>query len=267
MQIGDLEIEVMSELEAAFLPHDVDLYFAEGITVAPGDTLLDVGANVGAFSVAARQRAQGPVRVFAFEPAPLVCARLTENLARHLGTDGRAIEVALGARSARVDMTYFPHLTLLSSLHRGPEAIEAERARLIRTLKTQLAEGRAFPWLRALPDEFVEALIEGHVAQALTPRIFEARIEPLSKVLADEAIERVDLLKIDVEGAELDVLQGILPEDWPRIRQIVLEVEAFGTRAAQARARLEAEGFVVHATQDAAQRAGDYGMMYARRES
>ncbi len=31
---------------------------------------------------------------------------------------------------------------------------------------------------------------------------------------------RVDLLKVDVERAELNVLKGILPEDWPRIRQV-----------------------------------------------
>jgi hypothetical protein len=34
----------------------------------------------------------------------------------------------------------------------------------------------------------------------------------------------VDLLKIDVERAELDVLLGIDERDWPRIRQIVAEV-------------------------------------------
>lgn len=34
----------------------------------------------------------------------------------------------------------------------------------------------------------------------------------------------VDLLKIDVERAELAVLRGVQPEDWPRIRQVSMEV-------------------------------------------
>ena len=35
---------------------------------------------------------------------------------------------------------------------------------------------------------------------------------------------RVSLLKVDVEGAELMVMQGIKPEDWAKIDQVALEV-------------------------------------------
>ena len=38
------------------------------------------------------------------------------------------------------------------------------------------------------------------------------------------AIDRIDLLKIDCEGAEFDVLQGIDPHHWPRVRAVVAEV-------------------------------------------
>ena len=41
----------------------------------------------------------------------------------------------------------------------------------------------------------------------------------VSALMAEHDLERIDLLKIDVEGAELDVLRGIRPEDWPRICQ------------------------------------------------
>jgi hypothetical protein len=34
----------------------------------------------------------------------------------------------------------------------------------------------------------------------------------------------VDLLKVDVERAELQVLEGVAARDWPAIRQVVLEV-------------------------------------------
>ena len=43
----------------------------------------------------------------------------------------------------------------------------------------------------------------------------------LSEVMAQQCLERVDLLKIDVEGAELDVLRGVQPADWPRIQQVL----------------------------------------------
>jgi len=64
--------------------------------------------------------------------------------------------------------------------------------------------------------------------------------------LFDEAgLERVDLLKIDVEGAEWDVLQGIEPGDWPHLRQLVLEVHDVDGRADRVRALLERQGYRV----------------------
>ena len=38
----------------------------------------------------------------------------------------------------------------------------------------------------------------------------------------------VDLLKVDVERAELSVLQGVKDEDWPRIKQVAVEVRGGG---------------------------------------
>jgi non-ribosomal peptide synthase protein (TIGR01720 family) len=48
-------------------------------------------------------------------------------------------------------------------------------------------------------------------------------IRTLSSILHEESIHHVDLLKIDVEGAELEVLQGIAEDDWKKIDQIVVE--------------------------------------------
>jgi hypothetical protein len=48
-------------------------------------------------------------------------------------------------------------------------------------------------------------------------------------VLEEEGVESINLLKVDVEGAELSVLQGIKDAQWPRIEQVTLEVENFAT--------------------------------------
>ncbi len=45
----------------------------------------------------------------------------------------------------------------------------------------------------------------------------------------------MDLLKVDVEGAELDVLRGVDPQDWARIRQVVVEVRSSLVGRAQLR--------------------------------
>ena len=50
------------------------------------------------------------------------------------------------------------------------------------------------------------------------------RVQILSEVLRRERIERVDYLKVDVEGAEMDVIGGIEDQHWPVISQIAMEV-------------------------------------------
>ena len=58
-------------------------------------------------------------------------------------------------------------------------------------------------------------------------------------------VERIDLLKIDVEGAELDVLAGVEDEHWPLIRQISMEVEPMNKRHLPALCeRLRSLGFL-----------------------
>ena len=46
----------------------------------------------------------------------------------------------------------------------------------------------------------------------------------VSDIMQDHNLPHIDLLKIDVERAELDVLLGIQHADWEMISQIVLEV-------------------------------------------
>ncbi|KAI5073303.1 hypothetical protein GOP47_0011316 [Adiantum capillus-veneris] len=46
----------------------------------------------------------------------------------------------------------------------------------------------------------------------------------LSDVMEERGIERVDILKVDVEGAELMVLKGVQDVHWSRISQVVMEV-------------------------------------------
>ena len=71
----------------------------------------------------------------------------------------------------------------------------------------------------------------------------------LSEVIQTEEIDRIDLLKINVEKSELDVLQGIDDRDWPKIRQIVLEVDVEANIPAITQ-MLERHGFDFQVSQD-----------------
>ncbi len=54
--------------------------------------------------------------------------------------------------------------------------------------------------------------------------VVDCRLRTLSSIMQDQALDCVDLLKIDVERAELDVLAGLDDCDWPKVQQLVMEV-------------------------------------------
>jgi FkbM family methyltransferase len=74
---------VLSQVQAgAFEPFELELFTAE---LEPGGVVLDVGANIGLYSLLAARRVGPAGRVFAFEPDPRTRAFLEHNLrANHL---------------------------------------------------------------------------------------------------------------------------------------------------------------------------------------
>jgi FkbM family methyltransferase len=79
----------------------VDWYEPDAIAVIDalvreGDTCLDVGANVGALTLAMAKRVGPTGKVFAFEPGPLTYRRLARNVALNPSISSRVVPVRLG---------------------------------------------------------------------------------------------------------------------------------------------------------------------------
>jgi FkbM family methyltransferase len=74
---------------------------------------------------------------------------------------------------------------------------------------------------------------------------FKVRCTTLSTILRDNRIDRVDLLKLDCEGAEWEIIPATSDEELGKIRQIVMEVHA-GESGAREKSfdRLKKVGFV-----------------------
>src|SRR6185369_3988283 len=73
----------------------------------------------------------------------------------------------------------------------------------------------------------------------------------------------IDLLKIDAEKSELDVLAGLAEEDWPRVRQMVIETQEADLRNVVE--LLERHGFEVAVESDTAVAEGGLCNVFARR--
>lgn len=52
----------------------------------------------------------------------------------------------------------------------------------------------------------------------------QCAVTTLSRLMRDYRLATIELLKVDVEGAELSVLQGIDADHWPHIAQVTLTV-------------------------------------------
>jgi FkbM family methyltransferase len=137
--------------------------------VKPGDTVLDIGANVGAHTLGLASGV-GPVgKVFAFEPADFAFRKLLRNLELNPELERRtqASQVMLGA-----------------------------------DVDKPLADGIYASW----PLEKVDSVHPKHRGRFVSTQ--GAVADTLDGFVERHGIGRIDLIKMDVDGNELPVLRG-----------------------------------------------------------
>ncbi|HVH45117.1 MAG TPA: FkbM family methyltransferase [Labilithrix sp.] len=211
-------------------------YVRHGIRIRDGACVFDVGANVGLFTLFAHREAKD-VRVFSFEPAPPTFEVLSANVREH-GVRATVLNHGLSNAEREAEFTFYPRSSGMSSFH----ADEDEERH---NLKTIIANQRRTGG-EAVESADEEELLD--VRFEATP--FTARLRRLSDVIRAHRVDHVDLMKIDVQKCELEVIEGIDEEDWPKISQIVLEAHDTEGRVAALRSRMEQRGYAVTVQQD-----------------
>ncbi len=144
----------------------------------PGEIAIDVGANVGWHTLLMAARAGSTGRVYAFEPNDSTRRRLVSaveaNALAHVTVDGRAVADLVGARGFQAP--------LAGHVWDGTGRLIAAPAR----------EKRERPEEQEGPERQTRAI----------------ECTTLDAFVAERQIERLALVKIDVEGWELSVLRG-----------------------------------------------------------
>jgi amino acid adenylation domain-containing protein/FkbM family methyltransferase len=233
-------IVCLQRAEAEYLYLDVvqrGTYERGGIQLPETGCVVDVGAHVGLFTLHALERSPA-IEVIALEP----CPPLFEALRRNVEDRGnvRALPYALGSRRDRAELTFYPNLTGMSSFHSDDREERALLSGILRNLG-RLGEGAA--------DLLADS--EGYLDERLVRSAYTCERRTLSDVLREMAVERVDLLKVDVQKAELEVLEGIEAEDWARIGQLAIEVHDLDGRLDRVTSLLAGRGYAVAVEQDA----------------
>ncbi|MFF8228543.1 FkbM family methyltransferase [Streptomyces caelestis] len=231
----DLRVAGLNRSETDFLHREIFLdnaYFRHGI-VLPGDAVVvDAGANIGMFTLyAARHRPA--TRFVAIEPVAELAAAVAVN-AELYGLDVTVVESGLGSAVGEMDFTFYPRNSVMSGAH-------ADAEEDLRSLHSYLLTGAGDDNGDGLDRLATDRLAVEHRRIPVTT---------LAEVAAEHGLDRIDLLKIDVEKAEAEVLEGIDSTLWEGIRQIVMEVHDTGGRLASVVASLERKGFTVSHEQD-----------------
>ena len=265
MTIDAIDLHCINPWEVSFLRQEVGGYFAHGIELAPGATVLDVGSNIGVFSAAVYERLGGDARIYAFEPMPPLYATLERNARDFFDGHLTALPYGLASGDSELDFSYFPAATIFSSSWRDQGNVEAERRRVTASIVEMIRQGGLGPVLRRVPAPLLRGLVGRRLRVMRQIETHRVRVRPLSAVLDEQGIDRIDLIKIDVEGAELDVLQGIEDRHWPLIGQAVVEVEGWRQNCDTVREVFIGHGFTVSAEQGPIQEAADIGMVFAVR--
>jgi len=192
---------------------ELQAYLKHGITIEEGDCIFDVGANIGLFTLFVNQ-ISGNLEIYSFEPNPMAFEALSANSLIY-APNAKLFDFGLSNEAKTEVFTSFPGFSILSGFY-ADAAIEKE---VVKTFViNQQREGMVDAKNLA---EQVELILEDR----FTPTAHSVNVRALSGVMEEYGIERIDLLKINVEKSELDVLKGIEPEDWKKIKQIVLEVD------------------------------------------
>jgi len=209
-------------------------YLNFNIDVPNDACIFDVGANIGLFTLFASKLAAGS-SIYSFEPIPPVFEILHYNAEIH-GVNAKLFQCGLSNISGDSNFTYYPNVSLMS----GRFADAAADSDVVKSFV--MAQDSELP---------SEHELDQLLADRLISEDFTCPLKTLSQVIRDEAVQKIDLLKIDVEKGELDVLAGIDDSDWPKINQIVMEVHDLNGRVRQVRDLLAARGFNVNVQQDA----------------
>ena len=146
-----------------------------------GKTVFDVGGFEGVFSMFFARAVGNSGMVVVFEPNPVNYQRILDNMALNRFGNVKVLPVALGREQGSASLTFDP--------------LDTGRGR-------------------------VQEKIREDIMQHRRARSVTVVIQTLDRLIADGALPRPDMVKIDVEGFEADVVLGMsamMRESKPRL--------------------------------------------------
>jgi len=210
-----LQIVHLNQYETEYIYKEIfedQCYLRHGIRLRDGATVVDIGANIGLFSLYVMSHCANP-QIYAFEPAPLVYDLLKANCIAY-GSNVHAFNLGVSDKPKTATFTFYEK----SSVFSGFNPDESDDRETIQAVVRNMLNSEL-----AISDS-VEEYVSELTTDRLGRQIHECQLTSISDIIRENQINKVDLLKIDAEKSELDIIKGIEDSDWPKIDQIVIEI-------------------------------------------
>ena len=223
----------LNKEEVEFLDYQIKSYLKHGINLKKGNTVFDVGANIGMFSLYCCELCENEVDIYAFEPIPEIFLVLQKNVERFNSDKINIYNFGISNRNQdTVIFDYFRDATGFSTMY--PEKPEEFR-KSVRLIMLQNIDALAsfvakIRLIQRLPSFLQTWFMKLQLFTKLRAEKVNCQVKTISQIISEHNIQHIDLLKIDVEKSELDVLLGIDDRDWSKIQQIVIEVHDLDNR-------------------------------------
>lgn len=227
-------------------------YLRHGVHLQDEAVIIDAGANIGMFSLFAATACRN-ARVIALEPIPQTCSLLRVNGSLY-DFKIEVIECGVASHEQTATFTHYSAVSIFSSRFADP----AREREIIGTfIRNQAQQSGEAPPTAAEIDTILNERFRGEPVVC--------RLRTISQIIRDRRLDRVDLLKLDVERSELDALRGIEEGDWPKISQIVIETHGGPGETEVIAGMLRRRGFTVSVEQEQALQRTVVSMLFAVR--
>ena len=225
------KIFYLNKEEVDYLYPQMPNYIKHGIKIEKGNTVFDVGANIGMFSLFINDLCAGEVNLYAFEPIPQIFRVLKLNVERFNSEKTKIYNCGLSNETKdAVQFEYFPKASGFST--RFPDESKAFRKSVSSILlgKPEELPASVRNQINRVPQFLRSFLLNLKLSNNLKSETVTCQLKTISQVVREQNIQQIDLLKIDVEKSELDVLLGIDNRDWGKVKQIVIEAHDIDNR-------------------------------------
>ena len=184
------------------------------------EVIFDCGANIGLFTLWVALRCPNAT-IYPVEPIPNTFHMLERNVAQHgFSSRVRAYSIGLGEFPTKggphdrvVDFRFYPEYSSVST------CLWDEK----KDVAGQFCEEGTF-------DRF---------------EVVKCKVRCLGDIIEETGVKKIDYLKIDVEGNELDVINGLYEDDWKKIQQVCAEVQPANGKIEKFKTILTDKGFEV----------------------